>query len=68
MYTEWVGVKYWKVYDARTNVLSVMAMTAKQFILCVLFSYTFYICIVHTVVLFQSLVGAYYQTQHVKYW
>jgi hypothetical protein len=27
----------------------------------------FYICIVHTVVLFQSLVGVYCQTQHVKY-
>jgi hypothetical protein len=27
----------------------------------------FYICIVHTVVLFQSLAGMYCQTQHVEY-
>jgi hypothetical protein len=27
----------------------------------------FYICIVHTVVLFQSLAGIYCQTQHVEY-
>jgi hypothetical protein len=26
-----------------------------------------YICIVHTIVLFQSLVGVYRRTQHVKY-